>query len=367
MRNYDLTIALRGMFLKQFAFIFLCISSIGELQAISISRMRQHQTASSEITPTVPSVLLPMGTSEDKPSFVASAYFIGGYVGNLSNRMATGGVTQTRTENLPPLGKPLYTKIKWCNGGKIDFAVDLKGRTGHSIGASYDFVGSTVHHYSVRKHSFYLPTFATNNFSTFVIQDRVYSYYSLPWFQEGRIWYNRGPLLYPKNAVFSLEPFCGLQVINIHQSVYLRYQDTDTNVMGLNLSEVSYGVGPLIGFINRVHLKGGFAIRSAFAVCIPIMRERLRQTDFYVTNNETETSYQINTKGFVTRPAFGTNIDLDLVYRKDWDTFSLEVTGGWFTEDYLGITSIWQATNNQGSQPGSFGLNLVKAGFSFIF
>ena len=314
----------------------------------------------------VPPVLYPLDRLDHDAAFIASVYYLGGYAGNTSSRVASGGAYQTRSPNQPSSGKPVFAELKWCNGALVEFLFDVKGRSGHSVGFSYDFLSSMASHYETHKQGNYLPTFASDNFSTFTIQNQASSFYELFWFQEGRIWYNRGPIFYPQNAVLSLEPICGIQIVNIHQRLSIRYHDNSTNLTRLTLSETDYGGGPLVGAFHRLLLGGGFALRGALVASIPIMHEQIKQSDSYIPNDGSPTIYGLSTKGHFIRPAFGFNIDLDILYHYDWKHVGIEVAAGWFMEQYLGISSIMQAANNQGMQPGAFGVNSVKIGVNLL-
>src|SRR3990167_10326202 len=209
---------------------------------VATAKQQSHASNSQECCD-IPSVLLPVGHKEDKMSFMFAAYYLGGYVGQTNMQVATGGVEESRTATAPSQGKPVFAPLKWANGAKADLVICGEGMTGHSVGFSYDFITAN-HHSKTHDAGNYLPTYAFNNFAVAAadIAATVSTDYHMTWFQEGRVWYNRGPITYPitSKAVLGLETMLGVQIVSTHHKLDITYAGSTAGDLVMYLTELSY-------------------------------------------------------------------------------------------------------------------------------
>lgn len=354
---------------KHVSFIGIALLGSAAIQASSIARPQQQMTAK---PPELPFILYPNGQKMDEASFLIGMYYIGGAAGQTHCRVATQGIPAVPTGNVPTQGGLVSAPKDWTNGFRIDFSGSSGGPNSHSISLSYSFMTSNNHAKTVSKpnsEADMLPTFATSvPTGATSVQRKVTAHYKLPAFHNAAAMYSRS--LYA-NPVFSLMAVTGIHIFALNHKLDTNYTAEVSGADAthfFHMGESTYGAGPLVGFTATKQLTNSWALRGNLFGSAPLASHQLTQNNKYQSSPAGDTTYGINTQGNHTCTSFVGHVDLETVFRSEFDNgTSIELVAGWHIKQFVNTTFLTSFSNTQGNPAGSVELNAVKVGAIFIF
>ncbi len=349
-------------------------------QSSLISALLLSATAinASSILPKVPEVkiepispiLYPHGQDPLGPSFLFGLSYLGGAGGQMARRVATSGVVGTRTATQPASGSIISAPTQWMSGFEIDFCGSSSGQGSNSFGITYSLLTgnsntSTTNGSTTTPNI--LPSFSTN-YSTgnTTLMSSVSSQYNMPSLQDGLFTYSRSLFVNPYLSVMVLT---GLHGLSLNHKMNVSYVDLASGVTSLYMKEVTYGLGPLVGFTSTKKLSTGFALRGTFFASAPLCNHSLTQSDSFLNIFTGATTYGYNANSAnQLRQHFVGHLDLEAVFRSEFVNFSaFEFILGWHVKQYVNLSYLTSMSNNQNAAPSSIQVDTLKIGLLFIF
>ena len=315
-------------------------------------------------------ILYPHGQEPIGPAFLLGLSYLGGAGGQLARRVATSGVIGTRTATQPASGSIISAPTQWMNGFELDFCISTGGSGSNSFGLVYSLLtgnSSTSTTNGSTTTPNILPSFSTS-YATgeTVLMSSVSSNYNMPSLQDGQFTYSRSIIVNPYLSIMILT---GLHGLSLNHKMNVSYVDLATGVTNLNMKEVTYGLGPLVGFVSTKKLSTGFALRGTFYASAPLCNHSLTQSDSFLNVITGATSYGYNANSAnQLRQHFVGNLDLEAVFRSEFINFSaFEFILGWHIKQYVNLSYLTSMSNNQNAAPSTIQVDALKLGLMFIF
>ena len=159
----------------------------------------------------------------------------------------------------------------------------------------------------------------------------------------------------------------GLHGFCLNHKLNASYEDASANTTSFSMQEVTFGAGPLVGFSSTKRILESFALRGTFFASAPLSNHSLTQSDLYVSGDVP--SYGYNTKSVnQLRGHIVAHLDLEAIWRAEFLGGScLEFILAWHVKQYINQSYLTAMSNNQNAPPSTVQVNVLKAGFSFIF
>ncbi len=316
----------------------------------------------------IPPILFPNGQSFLIPTCEVGVSYLGGNAGQIENRVGTSGVIETRTASGPSEGQILTAPVPWVNGFELNFVGSTAGLGFNTIALNYTLLTGNSTTNTVTSDAAspnILPSFALNNATGATdLVVGVSSTYSMPTFQDATLTFSKSLLMNPYLSVLFLT---GLHGFALNHTLNVQYTDTSAGITSLTMQEVSYGAGPLIGFITSKKFTEGFAIRGVFAASAPLSNNSLTQSDSYLLG--TSKTYGYNTTSSTQLSQyFVAHLDLELVFRTlHFLSLSVDTVLAWHVKQYLNISYLTAMSNNQNAAPSTIQTDTLRLGILFNF
>lgn len=345
--------------------------SILGMTVLTTSLLQAHSILPTKPIPLpdpIPPILFPNGQSLLIPTCEVGISYLGGNAGQVENRVGTSGVISPRSTSGPSQGQILTAPLPWVNGFELNIVGSTAGLGFNTIALNYSILtgnSSTSTVTSDAANPNILPAFALNNATgeTNLVVG-VSSTYSMPTFQDATLTFSKSLLMNPYLSVMFIT---GLHGFALNHTLNVQYTDTSTGLTSLTMQEISYGAGPLVGFITSKKFTEGFALRGVFAASAPLSNNSLTQSDSYLLD-------KIKTYGYNTKSTaklsqyFVAHLDLELVFRTmHFLALSVDTVLAWHVKQYLNISYLTAMSNNQNAAPSTIQTDTVRLGILFTF
>lgn len=324
------------------------------------------------IEPIAP-ILYPHGQEPLNTVFLIGLSYLGGAGGQVARRVGTSGVIGSRTFLQPAVGTIISAPTQWMNGFEIDFCISTPGVGSNSFSFVYSVLTgnsttSTTNGSTTSPNI--LPAFSTN-YATgeTTLMSSVSSNYNMPSLQDGQFTYSRSLFVNPYLSIMILTGLHGLSLNHKFNVSYVDLTDSPPGVINLFMKEVTYGIGPLVGFTSTKKLSNGFGLRGTFYASAPLCNHSLTQTDSFqdILNALTYFGYNATSNNQL-RQHLVANIDLEAVFRSEFINFSaFEFIIGWHNKQYINLSFLTSMSNNQNAAPSTIEVDTLKLGLMFIF